>query len=36
MLKMVPTAEFTSMLEEPSSGSKRMAYLPTGYSGGPG
>ena len=24
------------MLEEPSSGSKRTAYLPTGYSGGTG
>ena len=33
MLKMVPTAELTSMLEEPSSGSNRTAYLPTGVVG---
>ena len=36
MLKMVPTAAFTSMLDEPSSGSKSTAYLPTPYSGGTG
>ena len=34
MLKMVPTAEFTSMLEEPSRGSNSTAYLPTGVLGG--
>jgi hypothetical protein len=33
MLKMVPTAEFTSMLDDPSSGSKSTAYLPTGELG---
>ena len=30
---MVPTAELTSMLEEPSRGSNRTAYLPTAIFG---
>ena len=30
---MVPTAAFTSMLDEPSSGSNSTAYLPTGVLG---
>jgi len=34
--KMVPTEMFTSMLEDPSSGSKSRRYLPHGYAGGMG
>ena len=36
MLKIVPTAAFTSMLEEPSSGSNSTAYFPADDSGGTG
>ena len=32
--KMLPTGALTSMLLEPSSGSKASRYLPRGYSGG--
>ena len=34
--KMLPTGAFTSMLLEPSSGSKASKYLPSGYSAGIG
>ena len=32
MEKVVPTVTFTSMFDEPSSGSKTMAYLASGDS----